>query len=89
VISSKKLTDVPIMDYEILNVTTILLEGHHDLTRQRNLHIFGNKCIFEIVIYDCFILFLQLNNDLVNIINISMGSIIAVLMQQALQNWHT
>ncbi|KAK2422718.1 protein VTE6, chloroplastic [Trifolium repens] len=32
--------------------------------------------------------FRWLNNDLVNIINISMGSIIAVLMQQALQNWH-
>ncbi|XP_054814239.1 protein VTE6, chloroplastic isoform X1 [Prosopis cineraria] len=33
--------------------------------------------------------FRWLNNDAVNIINISMGSIIAVLMQQALQNWHT
>jgi len=31
---------------------------------------------------------LQLNNDVVNIINISMGSIIAVLMQQLLlQKW--
>ncbi|KAL5081425.1 hypothetical protein RYX36_009846 [Vicia faba] len=28
-----------------------------------------------------------LNNDLVNVINISIGSITAVLMQQALQNW--
>lgn len=34
--------------------------------------------------------FLQLNNDAVNIINISMGSILAVLMQQiVLQNLHT
>ncbi|KAE9590573.1 hypothetical protein Lal_00023304 [Lupinus albus] len=32
--------------------------------------------------------FQWLNNDAVNIINISMGSIIAVLMQQALQSWH-
>ncbi|KEH38557.1 hypothetical protein MtrunA17_Chr2g0314681 [Medicago truncatula] len=32
--------------------------------------------------------FRWLNNDIVNIINISMGSIIAVLMQQALQNLH-
>ncbi|XP_045801050.1 protein VTE6, chloroplastic [Trifolium pratense] len=32
--------------------------------------------------------FRWLNNDLVNIINISMGSIIAVLMQQALQNFN-
>ncbi|RDY13305.1 Protein VTE6, chloroplastic, partial [Mucuna pruriens] len=31
--------------------------------------------------------FKWLNNDAVNIINISMGSIIAVLMQQALQIW--
>ncbi|KAL2331292.1 hypothetical protein Fmac_018873 [Flemingia macrophylla] len=31
--------------------------------------------------------FKWLNNDAVNIINISMGSIIAVLMQQALQTW--
>ncbi|XP_061372936.1 protein VTE6, chloroplastic isoform X2 [Gastrolobium bilobum] len=30
----------------------------------------------------------ELNNDAVNIINISLGSIIAVLMQQALQSWH-
>ncbi|XP_027341459.1 protein VTE6, chloroplastic [Abrus precatorius] len=33
--------------------------------------------------------FKWLNNDAVNIINISMGSIIAVLMQQALQIWHS
>ncbi|XP_061372935.1 protein VTE6, chloroplastic isoform X1 [Gastrolobium bilobum] len=32
--------------------------------------------------------FKWLNNDAVNIINISLGSIIAVLMQQALQSWH-
>ncbi|KAI4323067.1 hypothetical protein L6164_022702 [Bauhinia variegata] len=32
--------------------------------------------------------FRWLNNDAVNIINISMGSIIAVFIQQALQNWH-
>ncbi|KAF7836617.1 protein VTE6, chloroplastic [Senna tora] len=31
--------------------------------------------------------FQWLNNDVVNVINISMGSIIAILMQQALQNW--
>lgn len=45
-------------------------------------------CNSKLVIYNCFLLFLQLNNDIVNIINISMGSIIAVLMQQALQNLH-
>ncbi|KAJ1383761.1 hypothetical protein SESBI_43111 [Sesbania bispinosa] len=33
--------------------------------------------------------FQWLNNDAVNIINISMGSIIAILMQQALQSWHS
>ncbi|CAL0310696.1 unnamed protein product [Lupinus luteus] len=32
--------------------------------------------------------FRWLNNDAVNIINISMGSVIAVLMHQALQSWH-
>ncbi|KAJ7948801.1 protein VTE6, chloroplastic-like [Quillaja saponaria] len=31
----------------------------------------------------------QLNNDVVNIINISIGSITAVFMQQALRNWHS
>ena len=31
--------------------------------------------------------FKWLNNDAVNVINISMGSIIAVFMQQALQIW--
>ncbi|KAK7324494.1 hypothetical protein VNO77_28075 [Canavalia gladiata] len=33
--------------------------------------------------------FKWLNNDVVNIINISVGCIIAVLMQQALQIWHS